>query len=74
LRKDAEARNRRAAGAYELLAAENGAAQVTLFASGSEVAIAVDATALAAQGIRRAWYRCRASSCWRPPIWLRAAT
>jgi transketolase len=52
LRKDAEARNRCAAGAYELLAAENGAAQVTLFASGSEVAIAVEARRLlAAQGI-----------------------
>jgi transketolase len=52
LRKEAEARNRCAAGAYELLAAENGAAQVTLFASGSEVAIAVEARRLlAAQGI-----------------------
>jgi transketolase len=52
-RKDADTQNRCAAGAYELLPAEIGAAQVTLFASGSEVAIAVEARRiLAAQGIR----------------------
>ena len=52
LRKDAEARNRCATGAYELLAAEGGTAQVSLFASGSEVAIAVEAKRiLAARGI-----------------------
>ena len=52
LRTDAEARNRCAAGAYELVAAEDGKAQVTLFSSGSEVAIAVEARRLlAAQGI-----------------------
>jgi transketolase len=44
--------NRCAAGAYELLAAEGGAAKVSLFASGSEVSIAVEARRLlAAQGI-----------------------
>jgi transketolase len=52
LRKDAETRNRCAAGAYELLPAENGKAQVALFASGSEVAIAVEARRiLATHGI-----------------------
>lgn len=52
LRTDAEARNRCAAGAYELVAAEDGKAQVTLFSSGSEVAIAVEARQLlGAQGI-----------------------
>jgi transketolase len=52
-RKDADASNRCATGAYELMAAEGGAAQVTLFASGSEVAIAVEARRLlSAQGIR----------------------
>jgi transketolase len=40
--------NRCAAGAYELFAAEGGGAQVTLFASGSEVAIAADARQLLA--------------------------
>jgi transketolase len=44
-------KNRCAAGAYEILAA-NGKAQVSIFASGSEVAIAADgAKLLAAQGI-----------------------
>jgi transketolase len=44
--------NRCAAGGYELLAAEGGAARVSLFASGSEVSIAVEARRLlAAQGI-----------------------
>jgi transketolase len=52
LRRDADADNRCAAGAYELLPAEHGVAQVTLFASGSEVAIAVEARKiLAARGI-----------------------
>jgi transketolase len=51
-RKDAEPRNRCAAGAYELMPAENGTAQVSLFASGSEVPIAVEARRLlTAQGI-----------------------
>jgi len=44
--------NRCAAGAYELVPAEGGHAQVALFASGSEVAIAVEARKLlAARGI-----------------------
>ena len=43
LRTAATRSNRCAAGAYELSPAENGAAQVSLFASGSEVAIAVEA-------------------------------
>jgi transketolase len=44
--------NRCAAGAYELLSAENGDPQVSLFASGSEVAIAAEARKLlAARGI-----------------------
>ncbi len=44
--------NRCAAGAYELVAAEGGEARVSLFASGSEVAIAVEARKLlAAQGV-----------------------
>jgi len=52
LRTDAEGRNRCADGAYELVAAEDGKAQVTLFSSGSEVAIAVEARRiLATQGI-----------------------
>jgi transketolase len=51
LRSGYTAENRCAAGAYELLPAE-GAAQVSLFASGSEVAIAAAArTLLAARGI-----------------------
>jgi len=52
LRTDVDAENRCAAGAYELLAADGGAARVSLFASGSEVAIAVEARKLlAARGI-----------------------
>jgi transketolase len=51
LRTGAAAENRCAAGAYELLPAE-GAAQVSLFASGSEVAIAAEARKLlAARGV-----------------------
>jgi transketolase len=51
LRTGVEAENRCAAGAYELLPAE-GAARVSLFASGSEVAIAAEARKLlAARGI-----------------------
>jgi transketolase len=47
-----EAANRCARGAYELLAAEDGAASISLFASGSEVAIAIAAwKLLAAQGV-----------------------
>src|SRR5689334_7356839 len=45
-RKDADASNRCALGAYELLAAEDDGAVVSLFASGSEVAIAVAAKKL----------------------------
>jgi transketolase len=51
LRTGVAAENRCAAGAYELLPAE-GAAQVSLFASGSEVAIAAEARKLlAARGV-----------------------
>jgi transketolase len=47
------AANRCARGAYELIAAEGGAATVSLFATGSEVAIAVAAQKLlAARGVR----------------------
>jgi len=53
LRTDATAKNRSAAGAYELLAAEGGKAQVSLFASGSEVELAVAARKLLAEkGVR----------------------
>jgi transketolase len=48
LRTDASAKNRSATGAYELLAAEGGKAQVSLFASGSEVELAVAARKLLA--------------------------
>jgi transketolase len=52
LRTGVAADNRCATGAYELLAAEGGPAQVSLFASGSEVAIAADARKLlAARGV-----------------------
>ena len=52
LRAGVDGENRCAHGAYELLPAENSEAQVSLFASGSEVAIAADARAiLAARGI-----------------------
>jgi transketolase len=52
LRTGVEVENRCAAGAYELLPAEGGAAGVSLFASGSEVAIAAEARKLlAARGI-----------------------
>ncbi len=47
-RKDGTAENRSAAGAYELLPAEGGKAQVSIFASGSEVEIAVAARKLLA--------------------------
>ena len=51
LRKDAGAKNLSALGAYELLGAD-GRAEVTLFASGSEVSLAVKArSALLAEGI-----------------------
>ena len=51
IRKGNEAENRCAAGAYELVAAD-GDAQVSLFASGSEVSLAVDAQkVLAGRGI-----------------------
>ncbi|AZO81812.1 transketolase [Bosea sp. Tri-39] len=53
VRTDGTATNRSAKGAYELLAAEGGKAQVSLFASGSEVEIAVAARKLLAEkGIR----------------------
>jgi transketolase len=49
LRSGFDARNRCAAGAYELIAAEGGAAaEVSLFASGSELALAVEARKLLA--------------------------
>jgi transketolase len=52
LRTGVAAENHCAAGAYELLPAEGGAARVSLFASGSEVAIAVEARKLlAARGV-----------------------
>src|SRR5204862_7850743 len=51
LRKDADGENRCAAGAYELVAA-NGKAEVSLFATGSEVSLAVEAQKLlSARGI-----------------------
>ena len=49
LRQGFEAANRCARGAYELLAAKDGAAAVSLFATGSEVAIAVAAQKLLAE-------------------------
>ena len=53
LRLGYDAGNRCAHGAYELVAAEGGPASVSLFASGSEVAIAVAAQKLlAAHGVR----------------------
>ena len=53
LRTDATAKNKLATGAYELFAAEGGKAQVSLFASGSEVEIAVNARKLLAEkGVR----------------------
>ena len=53
LRLGLDADNRCAGGAYELIAAEGGAATVSLFASGSEVAIAVAAQKLlAARSVR----------------------
>ncbi|MBN9441934.1 transketolase [Bosea sp. (in: a-proteobacteria)] len=53
LRTDASAKNRSTTGAYELLAAEGGKAQVSLFASGSEVELAVAARKLLAEkGVR----------------------
>jgi transketolase len=52
LRASFTAENRCAAGAYELLPADGGAAQVSFFATGSEVAIAVEARRmLAARGV-----------------------
>jgi len=45
IRKDADAANKCAAGAYEIAAAQ-GKAQVSLFATGSEVSLAVEAKAL----------------------------
>ena len=48
LRLAFDAQNRCATGAYELIAAEGGSAAVSLFATGSEVAIAVEARKLLA--------------------------
>ena len=48
LRTGFDARNRCASGAYELIAAEGGAAQIALFASGSELSTAVEARKLLA--------------------------
>jgi transketolase len=48
LRTGFDPRNRRASGAYELIATEGGAAQVSLFASGSELSTAVEACKLLA--------------------------
>ncbi len=49
LRRGVDADNRCATGAYELLAAEGGSAQVSLFATGSEVSLAVEARKLLAE-------------------------
>ena len=49
LRAGFTAENRCGAGAYELLPAEDGSAQVSFFATGSEVAIAVEARRLLAE-------------------------
>ena len=52
LRQGFDEANRCAAGAYEIVPADDGKAQVSLFATGSEVAIAVAArTLLAARGV-----------------------
>jgi transketolase len=50
LRQDAGTENRAAAGAYELAPAEAGAARATLYASGSEVELALKARELLAAG------------------------
>ncbi len=68
LRQGFDEHNRCALGAYELIAAEDDGAAVSLFATGSEVAIAVAAKKLSRSGaFRRASSRCRASSCCSPP-------
>ena len=56
--------NRCAHGAYELVAA-NGEAKVSIFATGSEVEIAVAAQQQLSPGAasRRGWFRCPAGSC-----------
>jgi transketolase len=52
LRQGFDEANRCAGGAYEIAAADDGKAQVSLFATGSEVAIAVEAKKLlAARGV-----------------------
>jgi len=52
LRRGMEDANRCARGGYEIVAADDGNAQVSIFATGSEVAIAVEArTLLAARGV-----------------------
>jgi transketolase len=76
LRAGFTAENRCAAGAYELLPAEGGAAQVSLFATGSEVALAVEARALLAE--RGVAARVVSVPCFelfeRAPVDTRAAT
>jgi transketolase len=53
LREGASPKNLSAKGAYEICAAEGGKAEVSLFASGSEVSLAVEARALlAGQGVK----------------------
>ena len=55
-----------AAGGYQL-ARPKGKPKVSLFASGSEVSIAVEARNLRSRGIDAAWFRCRVSSCFTAP-------
>ena len=67
LRRTLDERNKCVHGAYEISPAQ-GDAQVSIFATGSEVSIAVEAQKLlAAQGVRRASCRCPASNCSRRP-------
>ena len=64
LRTGFDPHNRCAAGAYELFGAEGGTAAVSLFASGSELSIAVEARSFLPRArSRRASSQCHASSC-----------
>jgi len=76
LRAGFTAENRCGAGAYELLPAEDGSAQVSFFATGSEVAIAVEARRLLAE--RGVAARVVSVPCFelfeRAPVDTRAAT
>ena len=76
LRAGFTAENRCGAGAYELLPAEGGAAQVSFFATGSEVALAVEARELLAE--RSVAARVVSVPCFelfeRAPVDTRAAT